>query len=256
MAAQQASHEQCKRRHRHKRPGSRRRLQGPPSGANSQRMCLVDLRGMHGEHPTSLRDVAERMGRPQPAHVGDQSVTNYSTTNVTAVDERSIHNIAVQTINSVAAQFDEATARNNQSQQQMMQSLVEHARSHLQRYNHVHVYNLVAPPNEHEDMHAVNSSGPPPPPGLGLHARGAAARGRLAHTRRLWSRSARRIHDLLLRFSLPRQPKPRRLFLLRWCAACPTRQCPNNAPGNLHREFTARQPRSQRLRLRSRRALP
>jgi hypothetical protein len=135
--------------------------------------ALEGLRDLHAEHRAALGQIAERMGRPAPVSI-DQSVTNY-TQNVTAVDERSIHNIAMQAVNAGAAQFGAAMAQNRQSQEQMMQSLLDYAATHQAQHNHVHFYNIGTPPNEPEEMQvSSSSSGPPPPPGAGAIRRGRA----------------------------------------------------------------------------------
>ena len=107
--------------------------------------ALDGLRDLHAEHRSALGEIAERMGRPQPVQI-DQSVTNYNVQNVTAVDERSIHNVAMQMLNVGAAQFGAAMAQNRQSQESMMQSLLDYAATHQAQHNHVHFYNIGMPP--------------------------------------------------------------------------------------------------------------
>ena len=132
--------------------------------------AMEGFRDMHAEHRAALGAIAEQMGRA-PVQI-DQSVTN-NVQNVTQIDERSIHNIAMQAVNAGAAQIGAAMAQGRMSEQAMMQSLLDHARSHQQTHNHVHFYNIGTPPNEPADMQV--SSGPPPPPAPGA---GAVRRGR------------------------------------------------------------------------------
>jgi hypothetical protein len=152
MASQAAAHAQQLRGMQEETMAQMTRLATEAATA-SKRAELADraldgLRDMHAEHRAALGQIAEQMGRPQQVQV-DQSVTNY-TQNVTAVDERSIHNIAMQMLNHGAAQFGAAMAQNRQSQEQMMQSLLDLAATHHQQHNHVHVYNIATPPNEPE----------------------------------------------------------------------------------------------------------
>jgi hypothetical protein len=128
---------------------------------------------MHAEHRSALGEIAESMGRPTPVQIG-QSVT-YNTQNITAIDERSIYNVAMQLIIHGAAQSGAAMAQNRMSQEAMMQSIMGYAAS--QQHKHVHFYNIGTPPNEPEPMQVTSSAPPPPPPPPPLGA-GAIRRGR------------------------------------------------------------------------------
>ena len=65
--------------------------------------ALDGLRDLHAEHRSELGTIAEQMGRPAPVQIVN-SVTN-NVQNITAIDERSIHNIAMQAVNAGAAQL-------------------------------------------------------------------------------------------------------------------------------------------------------
>jgi len=174
MAGQAAAHAQQLRGMQEETSAQMSRL-ATEAAAASKRAELADralegLRDMHAEHRAALGQIAERMGRPQPVQI-DQSVTNYNTQHVTAVDERSIHNVAMQMLNHGAAQFGAAMAQNRQSQEQMMQSLMDYAATHQQQHNHIH-FSIATPPNEPVEMQVVSSGPPPPPPGAGAIRRG------------------------------------------------------------------------------------
>ena len=174
MAAQQATHEQALRGMQAETQAQMARLAAEAAGAAKRQelaaVALSDLRDMHTEHRSALGAIAEQMGRPSPVQL-DQSVTNYTTTNVSQVDERSVHNIAMQVLNHGAAQFGEAMAQNRQGQEQTMAALMDYARTHQQQHNHLHL--SIAQPDE--QMMQLVSSGPPPPPAPGA---GAVRRGR------------------------------------------------------------------------------
>ena len=174
MAAQQATHEQALRGMQAETQAQMARLAAEAAGAAKRQelaeVALSDLRDMHTEHRSALGAIAEQMGRPSPVQL-DQSVTNYTTTNVSQVDERSVHNIAMQVLNHGAAQFGEAMAQNRQGQEQMMAALMDYARTHQQQHNHLHL--SITQPDE--QMMQLVSSGPPPPPAPGA---GAVRRGR------------------------------------------------------------------------------
>jgi hypothetical protein len=106
--------------------------------------ALVDLRDMHAEHRAALGEIVEQMG-VQPMAV-DSGTTNYVTQNITAIDERSIHNIAMQAVNAGAAQFGAAMAQNRMSQEAMMQSLLEYATTQQQQHNHLQCTTSPLPP--------------------------------------------------------------------------------------------------------------
>ena len=179
MAGQAAAHAQQLRGMQEETMAQMTRLAAEAAAASKRselaEQALSGLRDMHAEHRSELGRIAEQMGRPQPVQI-DNSVTN-NVQNITAVDERSIHNIAMQAVNAGAAQFGAAMAQNRMSQEAMMQSLLDYAATHQQQHNHIH-FSIATPPNEPEDMQVV-SSGPPPPPAPGA---GAIRRGR-ARTR-------------------------------------------------------------------------
>jgi hypothetical protein len=132
--------------------------------------ALDGLRDLHAEHRAALGQIAEQMGRA-PVQQIDQSVTT-NVQNVTHIDERSIHNIAMQAVNARAAQIGAATAQNGMRQEVMMQSLMDFAATHQQTHNHIH-FSIATPPNEPEDMQVVSfNPPPPPPPGAGAIRRG------------------------------------------------------------------------------------
>ena len=175
MAGQAAAHAQQLRGMQEETMAQMTRLAAEAAAASKRselaEQALSGLRDMHAEHRSELGRIAEQMGRPQPVQI-DNSVTN-NVQNVTQIDERSIHNIAMQAVNAGAAQFGAAMAQNRMSQEAMMQSLLDYAATHQQQHNHIH-FSIATPPNEPEDMQVV-SSGPPPPPAPGA---GAIRRGR------------------------------------------------------------------------------
>ena len=175
MAGQAAAHAQQLRGMQEETMAQMTRLAAEAAAASKRselaEQALSGLRDLHAEHRSELGRIAEQMGRPQPVQI-DNSVTN-NVQNVTQIDERSIHNIAMQAVNAGAAQFGAAMAQNRMSQEAMMQSLLDYAATHQQQHNHIH-FSIATPPNEPEDMQVV-SSGPPPPPPPGA---GAIRRGR------------------------------------------------------------------------------
>jgi hypothetical protein len=60
-------------------------------------------------------------------------------------------------LNHGAAQFGAAMAQNRQSQEQMMQSLLDLAATHHHQHS-VHVYHIGTPPNEPAEMQVSSSS--------------------------------------------------------------------------------------------------
>ena len=114
MAGQAAAHAQQLRGMQEETDAQMTRLATEAAAASKRSElalhALDGLRDLHSEHRSALGEIAERMGRPQPVQI-DQSVTNYTTQNVTAVDERSIHNVVMQMLNVGAAQFGAAWPR-------------------------------------------------------------------------------------------------------------------------------------------------
>jgi hypothetical protein len=95
MAAQQASKEQQMRGMQAEKAPQITWLVAEAVGAAKRselaEKALIDLRDSHVKHRIALREAAEYMVRPAPVQV-DRGVANYSTTSVSAVDERSVHN--------------------------------------------------------------------------------------------------------------------------------------------------------------------
>jgi hypothetical protein len=153
MAGQAAAHEQQLRGMQEETQAQMTRLATEAAAASKRselaERALEGLSDMHAEHRSALGAIAERTGQPQPVQI-DQSLTNYTTQNITAVDERSIHSIAMQALNVGAAEFRAAMAQNRMSQEAMMQSLLDYAASHQAQHNHVHFYSIATPPNEPE----------------------------------------------------------------------------------------------------------
>jgi hypothetical protein len=97
MAAQQAAHAQAMRGMQAETEAQMARLAAEAAAAAKRseiaERAFEGFRDMHAEHRSALGEIAERIGKPAP--VVDQSVTNYNVQNVTAIDVRSIHNVAM-----------------------------------------------------------------------------------------------------------------------------------------------------------------
>jgi hypothetical protein len=120
MASQAAAHAQQLRGMQEETAAKINRLASEAAAA-SKRSELAECapdghRDLHAEQRSALGEI---MGRPVPVTV-DQSMTNYNVQNVRAVDERSIHNVAMQMLNVGAAQFGTLMAQNRQGQEAMM----------------------------------------------------------------------------------------------------------------------------------------
>jgi hypothetical protein len=175
MAGQAAAHAQQLRGMQEETAAQMTRLATEAAAASKRSelaaRALDGIRDLHAEHRSELGRIAEQMGRT-PVSI-DQSVTN-NVQNVTQIDERSIHNIAMQAVNAGAAQIGAAMAQGRMREEAMMQSLLDFARSHQETHNHIH-FSIATPPNEPEDMQVVSSGPPPPPPpGAGAIRRGRA----------------------------------------------------------------------------------
>ncbi len=166
MAGQNAAHQQQLRGMQEETQAQMSRLAAAQAEAAKRQgiaaTALDGLRDAQLEHRTALGAIAEQMGKPQPVQI-DNSVTNYSTTNNTAIDERSIHNIAMQAVNVGAAQVGAAMAQQQRSTEQGMAALLDYAKTHHQQQNlHLHITPTSGLPAY------VGGGGPPPgAPGSG-----------------------------------------------------------------------------------------